>query len=157
MTSKPAAPRYSHSGICVADLERSLAFYRNVLGFTQGGELRNAHEHNALLQLEGNVLLHSVFLRCGGLVIELLHFISPAPHGSAALRPLNQFGLTHLSFNVDALDDMITLVQKWGGTVVAGSRSRFSLPGMQGEIIFVQDPDGTRLELVSFPQDPVMA
>ena len=149
--------RYSPSGICVTDLQRSIDFYRNVFGFSEGGQLRIENEHQAMLSLEGDVSLHSVFLRNGGLVIELLYFARPEPFGPMAARAFNQRGLTHLSFNVDSLEVMVGDVLAWGGTVLTETRSRFELPHMAGEILFVTDPDGTRIELMAFPQDVVIA
>lgn len=154
--TKPKA-RYSHSGICVTDLQRAINFYKNVFDFSEGGQLRIENEHQAMLSMEGNILLDSVFLRNGGLVIELLHFTRPAPFGPGVARAFNRRGLTHLSFNVDSLEEMTKDVLAWGGSVLADTRSRFELPHMAGEIIFVTDPDGTRIELMAFPQDVTMA
>lgn len=148
-----ATPRYSHSGICVTDLERSRAFYKNVLGFEEGISLAIDSRYHALLGMEGEFSLRSEFLHLGGLVIELLHWPTPGPLSSAGVHPLNRVGLTHLSFHVDELDAVIAKVEASGGTALHETRSRFELPTMAGEIIFVTDPDGTRIELNDYPVD----
>jgi predicted enzyme related to lactoylglutathione lyase len=149
--------RYSHSGICVSNLQRSTKFYKNVFGFIDGISIEIENAHQNLLGMPGEVHLRSFFLRLDGLVIELLHFDPPAAFGSATPREMNQRGLTHLSFNVDNLDSSLRDVVTWGGSVLDSTRTCFTLPEQKGEIIFVADPDGTRIELMAFPADVVNA
>ena len=69
--------RLTHVGIAVLDLERSLRFYRDLLGFRWEHELEVAGEPtDTLLRLRG-VELKAVYLVRDGVRIELLHFASP--------------------------------------------------------------------------------
>ena len=87
---------FSHLGICVSDLERSVRFYCEGLGF----ELVQSHtvgpEFGRLMEVD-DVALQSRFVRRDGVSIELLHFDSPGHSGEPARRPMNQLGITHLS------------------------------------------------------------
>src|SRR5947209_5040775 len=95
--------RLTHIGICVGDMERSLRFYRDLLGFVWEHELRVAGEPtDTLLRLRGSDL-HAIYLTRDGVRIELLDFASPAAPAKPA-RVMNEVGLTHLSFRVAALD-----------------------------------------------------
>ena len=145
--------RYSHSGICVSDLQRSIDFYRNVLGFEICNRLLVKNQYHKLLEIDGDFELQSVFLHQGGLTIELLDYRSPGPIGSKEPRSLRQLGLVHLSFNVDDLDTAMRDVERWAGRVLASTRTRFDFEGTVGDIVLVTDPDGTRIELMAFPQD----
>ncbi|AMK19975.1 glyoxalase/bleomycin resistance protein/dioxygenase [Sphingobium sp. MI1205] len=131
-------------------MARSHAFYREVLGFEEGESLAIDDQYHALLGVTGSFSLRSQFLRLGGLVIELLDW-SAMREESAGLLPLYRVGLTHLSFEVDDLDATLTKVTAFGGTVLHDSRSTFALPHMSGEVVFVTDPDGVRIELNAFP------
>ena len=77
---------FSHLGICVSDLDRSVRFYCEGLGF----ELAQAHtvgnEFGPLMELE-SVALQSRFLRRDGVSIELLHFDSPGHSARASVGP----------------------------------------------------------------------
>ena len=76
MTALPIQ-RLTHVGICVSDLERSLAFYRDLLGFAPEHELEVEGEPtDTLLRLRGTKL-KAVYLARDGVRIELLHFASP--------------------------------------------------------------------------------
>ena len=71
--------------------------------------------------------------------------------GGPGPRPVNQPGLTHLSFRVASLDDTITAVESRGGGVLAGTR--IHNPRYETSAIFVTDPDGLRIELLEAPGD----
>ncbi len=142
--------RLTHLGICVSELERSLRFYREVLGFEEVGRFRDEHGFGApLLELEG-VRLSAVYLERDGWRIELLHFEKPASVGAKDRRPMNQLGLTHLSFVVEDLDLSIEEIRNCGGAVIEATRME-----MGTRAIFATDPDGTRLELIERDGDPL--
>src|SRR5262249_39072181 len=91
--------RLTHIGICVTDLERSLRFYRDLLGFRHERELHVEGEPaDTLLRLSG-AALRAVSLVRDGVRIELLAFASP-PGPPPSPRAMNAPGLTHLSFRV---------------------------------------------------------
>src|SRR3984885_14448830 len=99
MTSKNDAPEpvFSHFGICVSDLERSLRFYCDALGFEQAESHAIGSEFATLMEFP-DVDVTSQFIRRGPTAIELLSFREPAPFGPSQRRAVNQLGLTHLSF-----------------------------------------------------------
>ena len=67
--------------------------------------------------------------------------------GASSVPPhRNHHGLTHLAFNVDDVDAAATRLVRCGGTLLAPTRSN---PGV--ELVFVADPDGTRVELMGAP------
>ena len=144
--------RLTHIGICVADLGRSLAFYRDALGFRELGALDvSGREASTLLELEG-VDLRAVYLERDGFRIELLHFAAPGHDGGPGPRAMNELGLTHLSFRVHSLDDVLVALERAGARVLKDTR--INNPRYQAAAVFVTDPDGTRIELVEAPGDP---
>jgi hypothetical protein len=71
----------SHLGICVSNLERSLTFYRDGLGFQDGPSFEINYP---ISEMSGDVRLISKFLHSGDLRIELLAFKMPTPTGWCA-------------------------------------------------------------------------
>jgi glyoxylase I family protein len=143
--------RFSHLGLCVADVDASLRFYRDALGFRERTTLEVSGElAERLLQLS-DLKLEAVYLERDGLRLELLHFASPGHTGEATVRPMNGLGLTHLSLRVSDVDAVL------GGIVEAGGRvldeTRMDTAGGAVVAVFVVDPDGTRIELVQSPGD----
>lgn len=133
----------SHLGLCVSDLDRSLRFYCEGLGF----EVSDRHEIGDLfaapLEVSPPVILVSQFIRRPDLAIELLGWSSPQPSG-VPQTSRGQMGLTHLSFWVDELDPLIETLVALGGTLLP--ETRLTMGPL--DLVFLADPDGTRVELM---------
>src|SRR5512134_1445473 len=141
--------RLSPVGLCVADLERSLRFYRDGLGLREVSALELEGEPAAtLLELPG-VVLQARYLERDGAVLELLHYPSPGVSGDAGVRSMNAPGLTHVSFQVDDLDGAAARLVALGGRLLA--HTRVENPRLRSRAVFLTDPDGTRIELVETP------
>lgn len=144
--------RLSHLGICVSDLERSLAFYRDGLGFRERARLDvEGRAAETLLQLPG-VRLRAIYLERDGARIELLHYRERGGPPGEAPAPMNRPGLTHLSLRVDDLEAALRDLVRLGGRELPGTRTRS--PELGAAAVFALDPDGTRIELVQAPGDP---
>lgn len=142
-------PQYrpSHVGLCVADLDRSLRFWCDGLGFERAevydldSDMAPGLERS--LEVDAHVSVRSQFIAHGALRIELLQFHTPPPGGvPSATR--NQLGLTHLSFWVDDVDAAAAHLAACGGTVLESTRAE---PGIA--LLFVADPDGVRVEVMA--------
>jgi glyoxylase I family protein len=144
--------RLSHIGICVADLERALRFYRDALGFRAVSELEVAGEPSDTLLRLTDVKLRARYLERDGVRIELLHYASPPRKPAPRPREMNDLGLTHLSFRVADLDATLAALRAAGATVLEETIIR--IPGFEAAAAFVTDPDGTLIELVQAPGDP---
>lgn len=142
--------RVSHIGICVGDLERSLRFYCDGLGFEAAGAHDVGAEFDGLMELEG-VVLHSHFVQRDGVSLELLHFEAPAPVGDPVRRPMHQLGFTHLSLRVTDLDATAAAIEAHGGTVLGATRTTFGAGEGALDFVYCTDPDGVRIELMRLP------
>ncbi len=140
-------PVFSHLGICVSDLERSLRFYCDALGFEKAESHAIGPEFARLMDFP-DVVVISQFVRRGPTAIELLSFQEPAPFGARERRPVNQLGLTHLSFRVRDLAGTAARVVELGGAVVESSRTTIDFGGTALEFVYCTDPDGVRVELM---------
>ena len=141
--------RPSHVGLCVTDLDRSLRFYCEGLGFqvAEGFDLDDSMVPgiDKSLEVTGPVVLRSQMITLEGMKIELLHYTSPAVEGTPSSRR-NLLGLTHLSFWVDDVDQAAAALVHCGGTILPDTRQA---PGI--ELVFLADPDGVRVELMGAP------
>jgi catechol 2,3-dioxygenase-like lactoylglutathione lyase family enzyme len=139
---------FSHFGICVSDLDRSIRFYCEGLGFEPTVQHQVGEEFAQLMEVDG-VALRSQFLRRDGLSIELLYYDAPGHIGEPVRRPVNQLGLTHLNFRVDDVDAVAERLRSLGATVLEHTRTTFS-PEM--DFVYCTDPDGVRIELMKLPR-----
>jgi catechol 2,3-dioxygenase-like lactoylglutathione lyase family enzyme len=145
---------FSHVGICVSDLERSRRFYCEGLGFEEVGSHHVGDEFASLMEVPG-VDVDSVMLARDGVTVELLRFRAPGHLGEPVRRSMNRLGLTHFSFRVDDVDAAAAAIERAGGVVVAGTRTRLDLPGAALDFLYCTDPDGTRIELMHLPAPAV--
>jgi lactoylglutathione lyase len=140
-------PDFSHFGICVSDLERSLRFYCEALGFEKAESHTIGSDFAALMDLP-DVSVTSQFIRRGPTAIELLAFDEPAAFGERERRAVHQLGLTHLSFRVRDLAATEARIVDLGGAVVESSRTTVDLGGTPLRFLYCTDPDGVRVELM---------
>jgi lactoylglutathione lyase len=140
---------WSHIGLCVSDLERAMRFYCEGLGCQpaeryelDGDQVPGLAE---ALEADKPAVIVSQMITHGGLKIELLGWTSPKPSGRPSTSR-TQLGLTHVSFYVDDVDATAERLVSFGGRIVEGTRQA---PGL--ELVFLADPDGTRVELMQGP------
>ena len=139
---------FSHFGLCVSDLDRSLRFYCDGLGFEPGMKFDIGNDFAHTLEVDGDVSLISQFVTRDGVSIELIHYLSPGVVGAPSANR-NQLGLTHLSLNVDDVDGFAARAVECGGTLIGSTRTKIDNPdGSTSDFVFVADPDGTRVELM---------
>jgi glyoxylase I family protein len=136
--------RLTHIGLCVSDLERSIRFYTEALGFAEDARRPPLSMQGGLAaDLLGipDVALEAVYLVKDGMTLELLAYPSPGVVGDAEPCEMNRLGFTHLSVAVDDLDAAAARIAAAGGRLLEESRIPVA--------IFALDPDGTRIELVA--------
>jgi catechol 2,3-dioxygenase-like lactoylglutathione lyase family enzyme len=143
--------KFRYRAICVDDLAVSVPFYRDGLGFQPIGEAEV--ERGAWLEtltgLPAASRIRQSMRNGEGITLDLYAFRSPAPVGSRERRKNNQYGLTHLAFYVDSVDEWAGRVSAAGGKVFAHTRATFRDNGTT--MMYCTDPDGTRIELMQAP------
>ncbi|MGX1913967.1 VOC family protein [Streptomyces phaeochromogenes] len=128
--STTTALRIGHTGLNVTDLDRSLAFYRDVLGFTVIVEGKEEDRRYAFLGEDGR---------------PVLTLWQQADHGYAAAGA----GLHHLALEVDTVEQVraYETALRAHGVDFAHEGVVAHREGAASGGIFFHDPDGTRLEI----------
>jgi catechol 2,3-dioxygenase-like lactoylglutathione lyase family enzyme len=137
----------SHIGICVSDLDVSLRFYCQGLGFEVVASHEVGEEFAELMEVDG-VSLRSRMVRRDGVTLELLDYVSPGTTGPSQRRPMNQLGFTHLSLRVDDVESVAATIESLGGTVIRATRTSFAFGEASLDFLYCTDPDGVRIELM---------
>jgi catechol 2,3-dioxygenase-like lactoylglutathione lyase family enzyme len=137
-----------HTGITVSNLERSLAFWRDVLGFELS---HTAHQKCELAQeitgVEGAEIKLAVLKAPGGHKIELLQYLAPADRRSANLRPCD-VGAVHLALLVHDLDALLAQIAASGWQAAGKPQTLKTGPNAGKRVVYVRDPDGTTIEFM---------
>jgi len=136
-----------HTAIVVSDTDKSLAFYRDQLGFTVAGAAHNyGTEQEHLNQVFGANLRITALKAEHGPGIEFLEYIAPpGGRGLPADAKANDLVFWNIQLVVDDLPQQTDLLRARGTTFV----SKLG-PASQGQI--VRDPDGHALWLNARPR-----
>jgi predicted enzyme related to lactoylglutathione lyase len=142
---------FLHRAICVDALEASVPFYRDGLGFLPVGEpeVEQGAWLETLTGLPGARRIHQGVRNGEGITLDLYAFQNPPPVGPRERRRNNQYGLTHLAFYVDGIDEWAGRIGGAGGKVFPHTRATFRDNGTT--MMYCTDPDGTRVELMQAP------
>ncbi len=139
-----------HTGFTVANLERSLAFWQNVLGF----ELSHRAHHTGDLASEVTGVpgaeISIAVLKAPGHRIELLEYHAPSDRKRANVRPCD-VGSVHVALKVDNLDAVLSAVAASGWSGAGKPQILKTGPNAGKRIVYVRDPDGTTIEFMQPP------
>ncbi len=141
---------FSHIAVRVRDLDASLAFYRDRLGFRDRSLLvvSDTPSFREAGLTDAEMVAH--FLHRDGTVIELQ--VVRSRSGQPIPPHLSLLGYRHLAFRVDGVNATAEAMAAAGGSV---DRTTLTTnDGVGGSAIFGADPDGQRLELLQLAGGP---
>lgn len=132
MSETPVVSGIHHVTLSVSDLDRSVAWYRDVLGFQ---EVRRVHQGG----------LDKAMLTSHGIVLTFVFHGDAAVPGAFSER---RCGLDHLSFAVPDRRTLDAWVERLDEARVVRGEVK---SGMTGDLVAFRDPDNIALELYTRP------
>ena len=135
-----------HTAISTGDLERSLRFYRDLLGFEEifssawevGTEMADS-----ITGLKDSSA-HLAMLKAGNAYIELFQYASPKPKPGEPRRPVCDHGITHICLDVTDVETEYERL-KAAGMIFHCPPQEFE-EGIRAT--YGRDPDGNVVELL---------
>lgn len=137
-----------HTGFTVSSLERSLAFYRDLLGLELVFQWNPEAPYLGELVGYAQVDLHAAILRIPGsdTFLELLEYRN-VEQQPVDMRNGN-VGNGHIAFTVDELDPLFERLAAAGVKSVSPPVTPTIGPNKGGRAVYLIDPDGFRVELI---------
>ena len=135
-----------HVAISTADLDRSLNFYRDLLGFKEvfrSGWPVGSINADKLIGLE-NSSAEVVMLCAGNSFLELFKYFTPKPEEMKEIRPVCDHGITHICLQVDDIEEMYHKLISAG--ILFHSPPQKAQGGLTAA--YGRDPDGNVFELL---------
>lgn len=133
-----------HVGIVVSDIEASLCFYRDILGFKIAKQMDESGEYIDNILVLQQVKVTTIKIAApDGQLIELLYYHSHP--GKQKQRKVFDVGVAHIAFTVDDLDKEYDRLKARG--VLFNAPPQLS-PDGYAKVTFCKSPEGTLVELV---------
>lgn len=136
-----------HTGLVVRDLEKSLIFYRDILGLSILKQMKETGPYiERVVDIPGASLEWIKLKVPDGSLVELIQYLS----GSGAQQETENFhsdriGCSHIAFTVKDIDQLYGNLIKKGYD--CNSAPQFSPDGAV-KVLYCHDPDGIIVELV---------
>ncbi len=140
-----------HTGITVSDLDRSLAFWRDVLGFELSHRAHHAGDLASEVTGVPGAEISIAVLKGYGHKIELLEYLAPSARKEVDLRPCD-VGSVHVALLVDDLNAVLERIAASGWQVAGKPQTLKSGPNAGKHVVYVRDPDGTTIEFMQPPK-----
>lgn len=147
-----SAWRMHHVGITVADIERSIRFYRDVLGFTL--VRRRTADAPYLAEQTGyaGVRLEVASFKSTPDSAQSLELVQYLTHADGAWKPAtNIAGSAHLCFQIDDIDAAYKVLGARGARFKTPPVAITSGPNQGGFGVYIYDPDDFIIELFQPP------
>jgi catechol 2,3-dioxygenase-like lactoylglutathione lyase family enzyme len=132
-----------HVGLTVKNLERSLAFYRDVAEMTEGEHLEVRSKAFDTLTNNPNAGLKVAHLTAGAFMLQLIEYT--AAGGSTLDLHHNNVGSPHMSFYVPDVEAKYKEVQRRGDVKITSDLIQIA-PNMRS--FYTEDPDGLPVEFL---------
>jgi catechol 2,3-dioxygenase-like lactoylglutathione lyase family enzyme len=139
-----------HTGITVANLERSLAFWQNVLGFELSHRAHQTGELASEITGVPGAEISLAVLKAPGHKIELLEYLAPPERKRVEPRPCD-VGFVHVALTVDDLDAVLSTIAASGWKTAGQPQTLTVGPNAGKRVVYVRDPDGTTIEFMQLP------
>ncbi len=141
--------RPHHMGIQVADLERSLGFYRDILGFEVVFQWNPQAEYIRTITGSPDADIHAAILRLpkSDVFLEILEYrnVDKAPVDTRTANP----GTAHLAFFVADCVALYEELTAKGVPSVSPPVTPTIGPNTGGRAVYMIDPDGIRVEFIT--------
>jgi catechol 2,3-dioxygenase-like lactoylglutathione lyase family enzyme len=167
-TTNHASAGVSGVLIGVNDMERSVAFYKNVLGFSEvlySGEghfddwaaIAGGQQHYKRVLLGRSEKPSGAFGKLlGSITIELVQATERQPVKIYENRFWGDPGFIHVCFDINGMEAHEAICKAAGYPLTVNSRNSFDMGKAAGHFAYNEDPDGTLIEYVETHKVPIL-
>ena len=137
--------RTNHTGLTVSDIDGSIEFFRDVLGFKTTEVM--VHKGGMVERLTGvdGAEVRIAFVDLPGHKIELLQYVKPDDRKVSDLRNCDT-GAFHIALEVDDIEAAIEAVEPSGFVAYSEPQTVPEGPRKGNRNVYLRNPDGIAIE-----------
>ncbi|MGI9489521.1 MAG: VOC family protein [Geminicoccaceae bacterium] len=138
---------FNHTAFVVSDLERTIGFFQDLLGFELTSRApRDKKAIEAMTGLAG-ADIEVAYLKGLGHWIELIRYKAPAGRGEALPR-IYEDGAGHVAFNVDDAEAAVEAAAAFGLLPIGEIITIDQGPNRGRKVVYLQSDDGLSVEFI---------
>jgi len=139
--------RTNHTSFTVSDLDRSVGFFCEALGF----ELLSKAPRDAktVQRITGvaDADMMVAFVQGPGHRIELIQYLAPADRGRVECRPCDT-GFAHIAYDVDNIDPAMAASARFGFAPLGDPVVIDKGPNTGSRVVYLRNEDGITVEFI---------
>ena len=145
--------------IGVSDMEKSLKFYQEILGLETilyDYEFSENNSNYRKVGLQKKATGKGAFNKLlGNVTLELIQILGRKPNKIYENRFWGDCGFIHLCFDVLEMDSLKKHAESHNYKFSVDSNNTFAMNNSSGRFCYIEDPDGTLIELVETHKVPI--
>jgi catechol 2,3-dioxygenase-like lactoylglutathione lyase family enzyme len=142
--------RTNHTSFTVSDLDRSIAFFRDALGFEVTSKApRDPRAIERIVGVAGADIMVA-YVRGPGHSLELIQYLAPDDRGHVRPRPCDT-GFAHIAFDVDDIDAAVAAASRHDVNPVGEVYRVDKGPNTGARVCYLRDADGITIEFIEKP------
>ena len=134
-----------HVSFTVSDMERSLRFYRDCLGFEILNDRTVSGPFPEKVSALSGAHMRIIHLKGHGQGLELIQYYQPEGHAPAPRTC--DVGSAHICYIVDDIDHEIERLREYGARFLSPAATVEGGPNAGNRMVYFLDPDGIPMEL----------
>ena len=140
----------NHTSFTVSDLDRSITFFTEVLGF----EMVNRAPRDPILisSITGvpGADIEVAYIQGPGHRLELIQYYGPSERSQVDSRPCDS-GFAHVAYDVDDVDAAVAASAPYQVLPIGEVTVIDKGPNAGRKVVYLRDPDGVTIEYIEAP------
>lgn len=141
----------NHTSFTVSDLDRTVAFFRDALGFEVTSKApRDPAIVSKVTGIAGTEMMIA-YVRGADHSLELIQYLGPK-EGRGRVRALPcDVGFAHVAYDVDNIDAAMAAAARHDVLPIGGVAVINAGPNTGMRVVYLRDPDGVTIEFIEKP------
>ena len=140
----------NHTSFTVSDLDRSIAFFTEVLGFEMVNRaLRDPKLISSITGVPG-ADIEVAYIQGPGHRLELIQYHGPSERSQVDSRPCDS-GFAHVAYDVDDVEAAVAASAPYQVLPIGEVTVIDKGPNAGRKVVYLRDPDGVTIEYIEAP------